>query len=867
MIPNVKGEETVMRSTLNDLKGKEILFLCWYSLAAVAYLFTAGYSVLNPINIGQDLLLAIAWAVLLTAALVLHLRWRHPRVTEGWLILLALIAALLTVCSGSAFAVVTALGVWALAWSWGEEFLNRLGLGEPRSLFIAIVAILLGLAGLSLFVLILLVIGRFDATVVWGLLTLLAALQWRRLSGIVKAFHLGHLLAWRKWGLSTADRLLVVFIGLVGVTNLIWVLAPEIQFDSLNYHLAVPKFRIQTGALTDLSYNWHSYFAQLVEALFTLALITGGQTTAKAFAFGFGLATLGTVYTLGRHYFGRQVGLLAAAIFYATPLVMWSSTTTYVELAVAAFLTATLAIVLQWVRDRNPDWLAVGGILAGGAFGSKIIAALGLTPIILTVLWFAAKDRAVNHPWRTWMGLAGRFAAGFIMVGLPWYAVTYCFTGNPVFPLLNAIFKSPYLPAENSLMNLSTFGIGKSVPSIMALPFFVTFQTHLFGETLPAGAMGVALVMAYPFSVLLLRSYKPVFQVLFVVGAAYSMFWALAAQYTRYFLPVLPVVALAAAIVIEHFLATHAFSRRIGHLLMGLVLAVQWPVAMGLFWPTPERLPYQVALGLKTKSEFLDDTLPGYRAAQHINQVADIRRDRAFGQKLDALRFYLDVPLYSPQTRGLQFSRFTHPDKQFLHTLQSLSVRFILAHASLVDSNAAWRLFLHESARLTFAHQDVYVFDIEARDRETSPPPSNLLKNPGFEEMESNRRISAWHAYGVPLKAESEAQSLSGKMAVRADSNNYLFQSVAVEPDQLYTLSFSCRTDRSDQHARLQINWLDERHRIVGVSIRVAAAGTKWSTCRLYATAPPNAVEAQIYVSVHGDSQVWFDDYWFGKAP
>ena len=77
-----------------------------------------------------------------------------------------------------------------------------------------------------------------------------------------------------------------------------------------------------------------------------------------------------------------------------------------------------------------------------------------------------------------------------------------------MFPLLNGVFKSPLWDTESRLSNSGNFGIGSSPGSLLRLPFRLTFDSMRFGESSPSGSAGVALLLAFPFSVGLLLADK-----------------------------------------------------------------------------------------------------------------------------------------------------------------------------------------------------------------------------------------------------------------------------------------------------------------------------------------------------------------------
>src|SRR5262249_38451997 len=235
-------------------------------------------------------------------------------------------------------------------------------------------------------------------------------------------------------------RFPLLLLAPVILLNLMWAVAPEIQFDANNYHLAVSQIYLRNHGFINLPYFFHSYFYRLVEMLFTIALALNGPAAAKLLAFGFGLIAAFAVFSLGKLAFDERVGLWAASFFYTTPIVSWLSGTAYIDNAVAMLLTATVIAFLRWHRSREEaGWLYAAATLAGAAVAAKVNAAFGL-PVILAVALWHLRSRPKT------LAVCGVLT---ILVAAPWYALTYHWTGNPVLPMLNGIFKSPLWEARS----------------------------------------------------------------------------------------------------------------------------------------------------------------------------------------------------------------------------------------------------------------------------------------------------------------------------------------------------------------------------------------------------------------------------------
>ena len=146
---------------------------------------------------------------------------------------------------------------WAGAAGWGCALRRRLAGVGPRCAECFVVNAGLGLGSLSLVLLAVAAAGAFTP----------AALRWLWGAGVVA----GGALCWMSWhqaadeappgpGLRAGALVWVAgaLIAFAAVGNLLAALAPEIFYDSLVYHLALPQLYLLRGALTATPENIYS---------------------------------------------------------------------------------------------------------------------------------------------------------------------------------------------------------------------------------------------------------------------------------------------------------------------------------------------------------------------------------------------------------------------------------------------------------------------------------------------------------------------------------------------------------------------------------------------------------------------------------
>src|SRR5690606_13274647 len=156
-------------------------------------------------------------------------------------------------------------------------------------------------------------------------------------------------------------------------------------------------------------------------------------------------------------------------------------------LALAAGMQTELpgAAALAWlaclVADDDGDAKAArrvvaGAILFGLLWALKLMHAAVALPLLA---WAAWRHRAaLARSLRSAAGLARLVQAGLLAaaVGGSSYAYAWLVAGNPVLPLMNATFRSPYFPAQDFADDRWQQGLD------LALPWNLTFDTHRYFE-------------------------------------------------------------------------------------------------------------------------------------------------------------------------------------------------------------------------------------------------------------------------------------------------------------------------------------------------------------------------------------------------
>jgi hypothetical protein len=255
---------------------------------------------------------------------------------------------------------------------------------------------------------------------------------------------------------------------------------PTMQYDDMAYHLGLPwSLMVHGRYLPDAAQQVWSYAPWAGDVLQALP-----QVIARAEARGaVNLAWL----VLTASGLWRLAGLVGvpAAWRWGVPALYATLPPTAVLLGgmqtetAGAAVTVWLAVV---VLDRNAGAhrLACGALLFGLLCALKPVHAIAAAPLLG---W-----AALRHPeaFRQPVRLAGALLLVLALAGSS-YLYAWWMTGNPVLPLFNNVFRSPFFAPTAFLDTRWQHGL---VPS---LPWRMTFRTSEYVEGWD-GAIGVALV-------------------------------------------------------------------------------------------------------------------------------------------------------------------------------------------------------------------------------------------------------------------------------------------------------------------------------------------------------------------------------------
>ena len=521
---------------------------------------------------------------------------------------LAMWLAILWICLGVGAAVLKRLHADASSLAEEVPFAAAIGLGILAYLMLGV--------GL---------LGYLRPWVALALLGLLGVLGWRQMLRLARRSpSVLTALAPRRGDALPLSLLLILLL----VLTLLGALAPanDSDYDSLVYHLTIPKLYLQDGRIHSIPWLTHSNFPFTLEMLYTFGLLLQDQSLAKLFHFGCGWFTICAVFAFGRRWWGELAGWIGAAIFAAIPIVAWQMMTAYIELGVALYAFLAICALSRWFEERarggGQGWLWVAALMCGWALGVKMLAGGVLLFAIAALLWAlrTAPDR----------GRAPRHLATFTLIAVaiaaPWYLKSYLWTGNPVYPFFYEVFGGRYWTADRAALYTEAqkaFGLGTGPLDFLALPWTLTMHSRwFFDQPNVLRSFNVYVLVFGP----LLLVFLPPLVVTGPVGGlgrlslwfalVFTAIWFGLTQNGRYLIPILPGLSACAGLAAARLIERRGIAAAAATVALAVgLLAGVYPTVL-LAAPAA-----RVALGLESRSEYLARVSETYRTFTAVERA------------------------------------------------------------------------------------------------------------------------------------------------------------------------------------------------------------------------------------------------------
>ena len=308
---------------------------------------------------------------------------------------------------------------------------------------------------------------------------------------------------------------------------------PEVGYDASTMHL-------QFSELVAHDHRWQFDVGRYVWAVMPMgadyaylaAYLLDGERAARLLNLAFGALACAIIYRLIRRQANRDVALGSVCLLTSTPLWFLESGTLFVEFAWMAFLVAALASTLAFVERADARDFATAALTLAGAMQCKVIGVFWALPLAAALIY-----RAVRLSGKLPRRSLGVCAAALLIGAWP-YVNAWLRTGNPVFPFMNNVFRSPLYDATQAFANSAwTSPLGIAMPYDLVL----TSGRYLEGTD---GAAGVHWLLLFPVIAFgLVVKGAHVRRWTFALAATFVVIVYLQQSYLRYLMPAFALLA------------------------------------------------------------------------------------------------------------------------------------------------------------------------------------------------------------------------------------------------------------------------------------------------------------------------------------
>ena len=406
--------------------------------------------------------------------------------------------------------------------------------------------------------------------------------------------------------LPSPPRIWVVALTLTtviyGTLYLTTALAPDVSSDGISYHLGLLEPYQRIHRITPSPPSLYAMLSQGMEMVFLFAITCGDLSSAALVHLAFLVGLCSLLLSYGSRCCLPHVGVGAAMLVLANPVVGVDASSSYVDVSGACVAFATFYVLTLWRQKQSSLMLLLGGLLAGFCFAVKYSIAPAIVLAIGLVMHTLRNDKG-----RRIAKSLAVLLLGVCLAAGPWVIRNVAWYQNPLAPFFNRIFPNQHIHISfedgfrETLRNWGNLASDWQVP--IELTIGGLWLQGLFGP----------LFLFCPLAVLACR--KPGGNRLLIAAILFALAFP-ANRGSRFLIPALPFVAMAMALALEKarpfllaFVSIH-------------VVSCLPPVAELYCNPGAWRindLRWRAALGVEKRQSFLSRQLGDWRLIDFIN--------------------------------------------------------------------------------------------------------------------------------------------------------------------------------------------------------------------------------------------------------
>ncbi|MBE0447868.1 MAG: glycosyltransferase family 39 protein [Actinobacteria bacterium] len=436
---------------------------------------------------------------------------------------------------------------------------------------------------------------------------------------------------------------IAIFLGL-GFTAA-WI--PTWNYDSLLYHIAIPKFYMLAHKIYYIRDFLPSNYPLNGEMLFMLALLVKDDTLAQLLSYFISAWLVLGVFVFSRRFYSYRAAIISVALLLTISSFTYQIPINNNDTILALFTLTSIYALVAWWEKKNDRWLYLAGLMLGLAAGSKysgffLLATMGLLTILLIIITERKGPAALIRIG----GIIAAFSiAAFIGVG-PWLVKNYLFTGNPTYPMFISVFGGRDWVASSTDIFRNTVRnaclVSRGPLGHFSVPWYLTIREPSEMTIGPAFLAFLPLILKRD------NLLKASVAIPMIAAIGFLVPWAmLLAQVARFALPGLVLLVVVIAASIDGFISRERpLITAVAMLLMIGVLTNIFLLAAGQY----DAL--EIGVAHKSHRQFMETNVL-HRASGYVNN--HIPTDKRIAMIIDNRAYYFnkrDILMLNPLNNG-----------------------------------------------------------------------------------------------------------------------------------------------------------------------------------------------------------------------
>lgn len=502
---------------------------------------------------------------------------------------------------------------------------------------------------------------------------------------------------------NSINSLNLIFAASTGVYFFLVTVLPEVGHDGVSTHLTIPKIMLERH---EWSYNINEFIWSVqplgIDLLYSPAFFFGGMEAVRLFN---NVLLLFSALIIYKYSLSRGLSInLAFGIslaYFSIPLSFYVMGSTFVEPAFTFFLTLSFSLLL--IKNRSWEiFFAIFGFACSARFSAFLLA-----PFIGVYFLHENYRAGINEsPIKKNILIIIIF---LIFSGIN-YFYAYWLTSNPVFPLLNHIFKSEYFDTAVNFNPTWIFNLGISKIWLM------TFNSGMFGDVRTDGAIGILYFVITPTALLiLLWHYKQckfeLYLLLTTLLVGYLLFST--QSYLRYIFPIASFIVLIFIAVLGKTSANLKLIS-VGFILISLLNLLRMPIA-ATYLPLDNPKLY---LSKLTFNNYFIKERPYLKVGEILSQNPDYQNKRILlvGPHYDPAYYYYPSRTIAYSWHSLDFFvKFHQNNADLKKTVNDIGIDLVVCPLHKTEADIKYN-FSEQCRNISdkeFTFGDVYVGKIK----------------------------------------------------------------------------------------------------------------------------------------------------------